>query len=112
MTHPRDCDRDRLPPALRRCFRPLPPDPAIEVFIAHARPHGALRAALHGQLRRVVSDFDADGLLGTHPMALLGEASWEALLGRGGRRLGLGRLRLGRRRWGSQQGARHGDGGR
>ncbi|MEQ9079128.1 MAG: methyltransferase domain-containing protein [Sandaracinaceae bacterium] len=90
MTHPRDCDRDRLPPALRRCFRPLPPDPAIEAFVAHARPHGALRAALHGQLRRVVSDFDADGLLGTHPMALLGEASWEALLGRGGRLLDVG----------------------
>lgn len=90
MTYPRDCVLERLPPALRARFRPLPVDPAIEAFVASARPHGAIRSALHARLRRLVTDFDADGLLGTHPMALLGEASWEALLGRGGRLLDVG----------------------
>lgn len=90
MTHPRDCDRARLPAALADLFEPLPADPWIDAFVAAARPHGGLKAAAHAGLRRFVSDFDADGLLGTHPMALLGEASWEALVGRGARLLDVG----------------------
>lgn len=88
----RDCDRARLPPALRAAFDPLPPDPTIEAFARADGGHGALREAARRVLRRVVSDFDADGLLGTHRMALLGERSWEALVGahRGGRLLDVG----------------------
>lgn len=88
----RGCELDRLPPVLRPLFTPLPPDPYVEAFAARSAPYGPLREAAHRVLRRVVSDFDADGLLGTHPMALLGERSFEALVGhhRGGRLLDVG----------------------
>ncbi len=86
----RDCARERLPEALRSRFAPLPPDVVVEAFEARVAPHGALRSVLHATLRRVVSDFDADGWLGTHPMALLGPASWEALVGRGEALLDVG----------------------
>lgn len=88
----RDCDRARLPPELRAVFEPLPPDPWVEAFARAGPAHGRVREALRRVLRRVVSDFDADGLLGTHRMALLGERSWEALVGahRGGRLLDIG----------------------
>lgn len=88
----RECDRARLPPSLRALFEPLPPDPYVEAFAREGPGHGPLREGLRRALRRVVSDFDADGLLGTHRMALLGERSWEALVGRhrGGRLLDVG----------------------
>lgn len=89
----RDCVLERLPPAIRARFTPLPTDPFVEAFARgeHAAPHSRVKGALHGVLRRVVSDFDADGVLGTHPMALFGEVSWRALVGeRGGRLLDVG----------------------
>jgi SAM-dependent methyltransferase len=87
----RSCNLEALPPSLAARFEPLPPDPDVEAFAA-GRPHGALREGARRILRRVMSDFDADGLLGTCPMALLGERSWEALCGdkRGGRLLDVG----------------------
>lgn len=89
---PRDCRRERLPEPLALCFEPLPDDPVVEALEAGPRPYGAWREVARRLLRRVVSDFDADGLLGTHPMALLGERSWHALVGsrRGGRLLDVG----------------------
>ncbi|MGE0786743.1 MAG: methyltransferase domain-containing protein [Sandaracinaceae bacterium] len=86
----RDCDRDRLPARLRDRFVPLEPDPVVEAFETASRPHGALRATAQRWLRRSITDFDADAILGTHPMAMLGPASWEALVGRGGRLLDVG----------------------
>lgn len=87
----RDCDRAALPPRLRELFVPLPPDPIVEAFASSAARHGPIRELARRALRRFVSDFDADGLLGTHPMALFGERSWEALIGeRGGRLLDVG----------------------
>lgn len=88
----RGCALARLPPRWRERFEPLPPDPFVEGFArgAHARPHGPVRGALRAVLRRALSDFDADGLLGTHPMALFGPRSWEALVGGGGRLLDVG----------------------
>ena len=83
----RELRRERLPARLARLVRPLPEDPRVEAFAREGRGHGLVRAALHDALRRVVSDFDADGLLGTHPMALYGEASWRDLLGAARRRL-------------------------
>lgn len=91
---PRDCERDRLPARLRTLFSPLPPDPHVDAFARGEKsaPHGPIRGALHALLRRTMSDFEADGLLSTHPMALLGERSWQALLGpeRMGRLLDIG----------------------
>ncbi len=88
----RECDRDRLPARLAAIFEPLPADPVIDELMARASGHGPLREVARRALRRVVSDFDADGWLGTHRMGLLGERSWEALVGahRGGRLLDVG----------------------
>ena len=87
----RTCDLEALPAPLAARFDPLPPDPEVDALAAR-RPHGALREGARRILRRVMSDFDADGLLGTCPMALLGPRSWEALAGdkRGGRLLDVG----------------------
>lgn len=88
----RDCDRDALPARLRALFVPLPADPHVTAF-AEGRAvdaPGRAREAAHRVLRRVVSDFDADGLLGTHPMALFGERSWRSLAEGGGRLLDVG----------------------
>ncbi len=90
----RDCDRGALAPRLRERFAPLSPDPYVEAFATGraVAPHGPIRDAAHRLLRRVVSDFDADGVLGTHPMALFGERSWRELVGdrEGGRLLDVG----------------------
>lgn len=92
VSGPRDCALERLPAPLRARFAPLAPDPVVEAFARGEgrAPHGPVREALHATLRRVVSDFDADGWLGTHPMALFGPRSWEDLLGGGGRLLDVG----------------------
>lgn len=86
----RDCDPTELPGWLAERFEPLPPDPVVDSFARRTRPHGAAREALRATLRRFVSDFDTDGWLGTHPMALLGPVSWESLVGRGERLLDVG----------------------
>lgn len=85
----RAIDRDALPPRLAALVRELPEDPVVARFGAEPG-HGPVRGALRGALRRVMSDFDADGLLGTYPMALFGEVSWEDLVGEGGRLLDVG----------------------
>lgn len=79
---------DDLAPELRARFVTLEEDP----LIVSSRGHGPLREGARRALRRFVTDFDADGILGTHRMALLGPRSWEALLGehRGGRLLDVG----------------------
>lgn len=89
------CELQRLPSRWRERFEPLSPDPFVEAFARgeHAAPHGRIRSALRAMLRRGMSDFDADGWLGTHPMALLGPASWRALV-QGGEGLGRGRRLL------------------
>ena len=86
----RSLRRDLLPARLAALVRPLPPDPWIAAFRSDPSGHPALRAAAHDLLRRFVSDFDADGWLGTHPMALLGEGSWRDLIGARRRMLDVG----------------------
>ena len=84
---------DRLPPRLAELVRALPDDPLVAEFerqSPQAAGHGVLRGTLRGVLRRVVSDFDADGLLGTHPMALFGPTAWRDLLGARRRLLDIG----------------------
>jgi SAM-dependent methyltransferase len=89
---PRHCHLDRLPLSIRGRFRELPVDPHVQAFSERAAPAAPIRQAAHRFLRRFVSDFDADGVLGTHPMALFGPRSWEELVGehRGGRMLDVG----------------------
>ena len=82
--------RELLPARLAALVRPLPADPWIASFRSHSSGHSAFHAAARGLLRRVVSDFDADGWLGTHPMALLGEVSWRDLIGSRRRMLDVG----------------------
>jgi SAM-dependent methyltransferase len=73
-------------------FVALAPDPELDRFVRETRGHGPLREETRRVLRRFVSDFDADGILGTHRMALLGPSHWASLLGsrRGGRLLDVG----------------------
>lgn len=83
LTSP-DPDLTRLPGALARAFVALPIDREREAWLSGiaARPHGPLISRMHRALRRFVSDYDADGWLGTHPMHLLGTGAWRALVGR------------------------------
>lgn len=80
------CDSSALPSALRACFRPLEYDAAARRFVEHAltHPHGALRTAAYGWLRRALSDYDAYGLLGMYAMHLLGTEQLRQLLAAGG----------------------------
>lgn len=72
----------------------LPRDPETEAWrAANARPHAAPIALAHAVLRRFASDYDVDGWLGTHPMHVLGTASWRALVG--GDRIGGSLLDVG-----------------
>jgi len=58
-------------------------DPETEAWrAANARPHALPIAIAHRALRTIASDYDVDGWLGTHPMHVLGTASWRALIGR------------------------------
>ena len=77
-----DCDRGALAPALAACFAPLAPDAAARAFVAGARssPHGRLATFAFDLLRRLLSDYDAYGLLGMYPMHLLSTAQFAELL--------------------------------
>lgn len=86
----REIRRHVLPARLAPWVRELPEDPWIVAFEKAGEGHGALRGALRQLLRRVISDFDADGILGTHPMAIYGEVSWRDLIGTRRRLLDIG----------------------
>jgi SAM-dependent methyltransferase len=76
------CDRAALPDALRPRFEALHYDLDAQRFVAEAlaAPHGALRTALYAGLRRVLSDYDAYGLLRMYAMHLLSTPQLAALL--------------------------------
>jgi len=77
-----DCDTSALPPELRSRFARLELGDAGHAFVGRAmstRP-GRARTALQRALRTVMSDFDANGLLGMYPMHLLGTEQWRSLL--------------------------------
>lgn len=76
-------DRARLPAKLAERALVLELDDAARAFIDAAldAPHGAWQMGLHRLLRPLLSDFDINGLLGTHPMHLLSTAQWQRLLG-------------------------------
>ena len=69
MTEPSllyDCDRSRLSEALRPKFIELSIDAELREYLhaAQARRHGVLLTSVHRGLRRLMSDFDVNGLLG------------------------------------------------
>ncbi len=88
------CELTRLPPSLAERFVSLSLDDATRTWIDAmlGRPHGPLATFLHGLAGQLVSDYDANGWLGTHTMRLLGTSQWRRLLGAGtgGRLLDVG----------------------
>ncbi len=88
------CDASRLGAALAETFVELDADADTRAFLAELerRPTGALRAWVRRRLGGVISDYDANALLDTHDMRVLGTEQWRALLGEhaGGRLLDLG----------------------
>lgn len=81
------CRLERLPEALRGRFVELPHDQAARAFLAAAlgAPHSATRSWLYAMLRKLMSDYDAYGLLDMYPMHLLSTAQLDRLLGSGAR---------------------------
>lgn len=77
-----DCEPSRLPPPLAEQLAELSCDPAAREFLATvgAAPHGRLRTALYRGLRRVMSDFDAYGLLDMYRVHLLSTTQLRRLL--------------------------------
>jgi SAM-dependent methyltransferase len=80
------CATERLPEGLRDRFLQLGPTPASETFLRSARdePHGQGTAFAFRILRRMLSDYDAYGLLGMYPMHLLDADQWACLLSAAG----------------------------
>jgi SAM-dependent methyltransferase len=83
-----ELERARLPSRLAGRVIGLGLDPAARAFIDAAceRPHSRLLGLAHRLLRPVLSDFDINGLLGTHPLHLLSTEQWRTLLGDAPRR--------------------------
>jgi SAM-dependent methyltransferase len=61
-------------------------DPEAEAFREKclARPHGVMTMMVRRTLARFISDYDANGILGTHDMHLLGAGAWRTMLERAG----------------------------
>ncbi len=78
-----DCDRERLSQSLGPKFIKLPLDEQTRLYVdaAAEHRHSALVTGVHRGLRRFMSDFDVNGLLGTYSMHLLSTAQWRLLLG-------------------------------
>lgn len=76
------CDRAMLGAGLGERFMPLAFDRDAEAFVqaALAAPHGRLATTSYGVLRKLLSDYDAYGLLGMYAMHLCSAAQFRALL--------------------------------
>jgi SAM-dependent methyltransferase len=76
------CELAALPAELAARFVPLEHDDAARRFVqdALARPHGWLASACYRALRRVMSDYDAYGLVGMYPMHLCSSEQFARLL--------------------------------
>jgi len=77
-----DCSTDRLPEHLAKVFVRLDHDRETQEWIADSqkRPHGFFAIGAWKLLRTLMSDFDANGMLGTHDMFVLSTAHWQVLL--------------------------------
>lgn len=78
-------ERASLDPALAATFRSIPPDGATIAWIddSIARPSSKAALLARSLATRVMSDYDANALVGTHDMRVLGQAQFAALLGPG-----------------------------
>lgn len=67
---------------LASIFTRLDADPSTRTWLddCFARPVGALQLAARAVARNVMSDYDANGLVGTHDMRVLGTDQWRQLL--------------------------------
>ncbi|MFK7998189.1 MAG: methyltransferase domain-containing protein [Polyangiales bacterium] len=76
------CDVEAFPTALRRLWRPLDMDASTKAWIddAVAHPHGRAAMAALAIARSVMSDYDANGLVGAHDMRVLGTEQARRLL--------------------------------
>jgi len=87
-------DAARVPPRLARLFRPLHADASTRAWIDGAieAPHGPWVLLARRSLGQVMSDYDANALLGIHDMRVVGTDQLRALLGGrpGGRLLDVG----------------------
>ncbi|MFT5354293.1 MAG: SAM-dependent methyltransferase [Polyangiales bacterium] len=81
-----ECDVDAFPPALRALWHPLDMDPSTRSWIddAVSRPHGRAAMAALAIARSVMSDYDANGLVGAHDMRVLGTDQARRLLAAAG----------------------------
>ena len=75
-----------LSPLLRPVYCRLERDADTEAWLrdAVARPHGAMQLVARNLARKIMSDYDANGVTGTHDMRVLGAAQWRVLLTRAG----------------------------
>jgi SAM-dependent methyltransferase len=87
-------DAAHLHPRLARVFLPLHADASTRAWIddAIAAPHGPMLLLARKSLGKLMSDYDANGLLGIHDMRVVGTEQLRLLLGGrpGGRLLDVG----------------------
>lgn len=76
------CDVSDLSTSLAAAFVPMHADDDTRRWIdgALANPHGAMAMAARAALAKVMSDYDANGVLGTHDMRVFGPAQWRRFL--------------------------------
>lgn len=76
------CNVDAFSPALRPLWHPLDMDESTRSWIDDAvtRPHGRAAMAALAIARSVMSDYDANGLVGAHDMRVLGTAQARRIL--------------------------------
>ena len=77
------CDARRLPEPLARVFVELEADASTRAFIDRAMddPQSAATTALRDVAAKMVSLYDANGMLGAFSMRVLSTEQWRALLG-------------------------------
>ena len=76
-------DRAKLPAALARAVVPMDADPETRAWVDDAMENPVPALAMHARklAAKVMSDYDANGMLGTHDMRVLGTEQWRRLFG-------------------------------
>ncbi|MFO0694311.1 MAG: methyltransferase domain-containing protein [Polyangiales bacterium] len=76
-------DASKVPAPLATRFVGLGLDASTKAWIddSIANPHGKAQMAARALAAKVMSDYDANALLGTHDMRVLGRAQWQRFVG-------------------------------